>query len=293
MKVLILGSEGQLGRELRRASWPEATLLLPYDIDRVDIGQAGAAAALIEKERPALVVNAAAYTAVDRAETEPDAAFAANARGPRYLAQVCAAQAIPLIHISTDYVFDGTKDGAYVESDLTAPLGVYGRSKRDGEVAVRETLGRHLILRTSWVYSVFGGNFVKTMLRLGGERSELRIVADQVGAPTAARDLADWIVRIAPAAMSGDAAFGTYHACNDGATSWCGFAEAIFADLQQRTGRSVAVIPIATADYPTPARRPANSRLDCGLLRRNFGIVPRPWQAALQDVLDELLGEAA
>jgi dTDP-4-dehydrorhamnose reductase len=292
MKILILGSNGQLGRELQRAAWPQPAVLLPYDLDRVDIAVPGAAAALIDEHRPDLAVNAAAYTAVDKAESEPDAAFAANARAPGYLAQACAPRAIPLVHISTDYVFDGTKEAPYVESDSTGPLSVYGRSKRDGEAAVRDSLPRHLILRTSWVYSVFGGNFVKTMLRLGAERSQLRVVADQTGAPTAACDLAGWIAQMAPAAVSGRAPYGTYHACNGGETSWCGFAEAIFADVKQRTGRSVAVTPIATAEYPTPARRPINSRLDCSLLQQEFGIVPRPWQEALQDVLDELAGQA-
>lgn len=292
MKVLLLGSHGQLGRELQRAQWREMPELLPYDLDQVDIAAPGAAAALIAHNRPDILVNAAAYTAVDKAESEPQAAFAANARGPEFLARACAMHDIPLVHVSTDYVFDGTKQRPYVENDPYAPLSIYGRSKRDGEIAVRSTLPQHLILRTSWVYSKFGNNFVKTMLRLGGERSELRVVADQTGAPTAAGDLAACIAQMAPSAAAGSGPYGTYHVCNAGETNWYGFAEAIFADMKRRTGRSIAVTPIATADYPTPARRPASSRLDCSLLKQDFGIALRPWQRALQDVLDELHGEA-
>jgi dTDP-4-dehydrorhamnose reductase len=286
MKVLLLGSHGQLGRELRRARWPAGTELLTHDLDTVDIAVPGAAAALNERIAPDIVINAAAYTAVDKAESEPEVAFACNLRGPEYLAQACAIAGISLIHISTDYVFDGTKPASYVEDDAPAPLGIYGRSKRNGEIAICRTLPRHLIVRTSWLYSVFGNNFVKTMLRLGAEQSELRVVADQIGAPTAAGDLAASIVTMVPAAIAGEAAYGTYHICNAGETSWHGFAKAIFADLKRRTGREVAVIPIETAAYPTPARRPLNSRMDCSLLRQKFGIAMRPWQIALQDVLD-------
>ncbi len=285
--VLIAGSRGQLGLELLRARWPEGFRIVGVDVEDIDIADAASVARTFVEHRPSVVINAAAYTAVDRAESEPDKAFAVNEGGAHNLAQACAIDDIPLIHISTDYVFDGTKPEPYVESDATAPLSVYGRSKLEGEIAVLEALARHLILRTSWLYSAFGSNFVKTMLKLS-ERGEVRVVADQMGTPTSAADLATVIVRLVPAALAGTAAWGTYHAANSGWTSWHGFAQRIFDDLRRRTGREVALTPIATADYPTPARRPANSRLDCGLLQRSFGITMRRWEDALDDVLDEL-----
>jgi dTDP-4-dehydrorhamnose reductase len=285
--VLIAGSRGQLGLELSRARWPENWKLIGVDIGDVDIADAASVARAFVEHRPSFVINAAAYTAVDRAEGEPERAFAVNQGGARNLAEACAIDDIPLLHVSTDYVFDGTKPEPYVESDATAPLSVYGRSKLEGEIAVRGALAHHLILRTSWLYSSFGSNFVKTMLRLS-ERGEVRVVADQVGTPTSAADLATVIVRLTPAALSGNAIWGTYHAANSGWTSWHGFAQRIFDHLRHRTGRDVKLTPIGTAEYPTPACRPANSRFDCSLLQRSFGISMRRWEEALEDVLDEL-----
>jgi dTDP-4-dehydrorhamnose reductase len=285
--VLIAGSRGQLGLELSRARWPENWKIAGIDLDDVDIADAASVSRAFAEHRPSVVINAAAYTAVDRAESEPERAFAVNQGGARNLAEACAVDDIPLIHVSTDYVFDGTKPEPYVESDATAPLGVYGRSKLEGEIAVRTALDRHLILRTSWLYSAFGNNFVKTMLRLS-ERGEVRVVADQVGTPTSAVDLATVIVRLTSAALSGNATWSTYHAANSGWTSWHGFAQRIFDDLRRRSGREVELKAITTADYPTPASRPANSRLDCSLLQRSFGIAMRHWEEALEDVLDEL-----
>jgi dTDP-4-dehydrorhamnose reductase len=294
MKVLVLGSYGQLGRELTRRAWPSGTEIIGLDRDTDDISQPGVADKLFGAYAPSVVVNAAAYTAVDRAEIERDEAYAGNVRAPQFLAEACARHRTPLIHVSTDYVFDGAKPTPYEESDATMPISVYGRTKCEGEEAVRATLDKHLILRTAWLYSPFGNNFAKTMLRLGAERAEMRVVNDQHGSPTSAGDLAGCIAKLLPSTADGTARYGTYHVTNAGATTWYGFAQAIFHDLHRRTGRRVVLGAIATSEYPTPARRPANSRLDCGLLARNFGLTMRPWQAALGDVLDELhAGKAA
>jgi dTDP-4-dehydrorhamnose reductase len=245
----------------------------------VDIADAEAVSRALDQTRPALVINAAAYTKVDLAEQECEAAHLGNEVGPGVVAAACAAQQTPLIHISTDYVFDGAKAGAYVESDAIAPLGVYGRTKAAGEAAVRAAAKRHIILRTSWVYGEFGNNFLKTMLRLAKERDELRVVADQRGCPTSTRDIAEAILRIAPRLEAGAGAqlYGVYHFAGAGATSWHGFAIRIIDAQAEITGRRPKVVAIATADYPTPARRPANSVLDCGLFRRTFGFGARAW----------------
>jgi dTDP-4-dehydrorhamnose reductase len=236
----------------------------------------------MQRERPDMVINAAAYTAVDRAESEPDAAWAANCTGPAQLAAGCREAAIPLIHISTDYVFDGSKQGPYREDDPVNPLGVYGRSKEAGDRALREALAEHVILRTAWVYSAHGHNFVKTMLRLAGERPVLRVVADQTGSPTSAADIV--VRRLA----AGEGRWGTFHFTGGGAVTWHGFAEAIFELAAPWRGPPPRVEAITTADYPTPARRPTNSVLDCRLIADAFGIVPRPWSEALAEVIREL-----
>jgi dTDP-4-dehydrorhamnose reductase len=292
MKVLVLGAGGQVGRELRRYSWSAETRLVAFDRFCLDITLREAVFATIANERPDIVVNAAAYTAVDRAESEPDAAWAANCAGPANIAASCRESGIPLIHISTDYAFDGTKSGPYREDDPVNPLGVYGASKEAGERTVREALREHVILRTAWVYSMHGHNFVKTMLRLAEERPVLRVVADQTGSPTGAADIADAIARIAQHVRDGDAAWGTYHFVGAGAVTWHGFAEAIFDLASRWRGSPPRVDPITTADYPTPARRPANSVLDCSRIAAAFGIEPRPWRAALAEVIEELYAAA-
>ena len=222
-------------------------------------------------------MNAAAYTAVDLAESDIAEARRGNEIGPAVLAAACAGASVPLIHISTDYVFDGTKPGAYVESDPVAPLNVYGRTKVAGEAAVRQALRRHVILRTAWVYSEFGKNFLKTMLRLATTHDELRVVADQRGSPTSARTIADAILRIAPRLYGGDDVYGTYHFTAAGVTTWHGFATRIIATAAPLTGRHPRVIAIATADHPTATRRPANSQLDCRRFAQTFGIAAPPW----------------
>lgn len=285
--VLVVGETGQLARELARAAWAPGVEVTFAGRDIIDLARPETATAVVAAMKPGVVVNAAAYTAVDKAENDADQAFLVNRDGPAALARAAAAVGAPMIHVSTDYVFDGTKDGAYTENDPVAPVSVYGRSKEAGERAVREAAERHVILRTAWVYSPFGNNFVKTMLRLGAEREELRVVADQRGCPTAAADIAAAIVRLAGA----DHGWGTYHYSGAGPTTWHGFAEAIFAGAAARGAQVPArVTAIGTADYPTPAVRPANSVLDCSRIDRVHGIVARNWREALEDCLDALIG---
>lgn len=288
MKLLVLGAGGQVGRELCRLAWPDGWEIAAFDRQGLDITEREAVFAGVARERPDIVVNAAAYTAVDRAESEREAAWAGNCTGPANLAAACRDAAIPLIHISTDYVFDGTKSGPYREDDPVAPLGAYGASKEAGERVVRDALAEHVILRTAWVYSAHGHNFVKTMLRLASERPALRVVADQIGSPTSAVDIAAAIGAIVGQLGTGNRRWGTYHFVGGGAVSWHGFAEAIFALAEPWRGRPPLVEAIATADYPTPARRPANSLLDCTKIGGAFGIVPRPWREALAEVIREI-----
>lgn len=280
--ILVFGGNGQLGRELRRAAEERHVALQAVTRAEADIAEAAAIAAALKRWKPSLVVNAAAYTNVDGAESHHAEAQRDNELGPGVLAAACAAAGIAMVHVSTDYVFDGSKDGAYRESDPVHPISAYGRSKAAGEAAVRRALVRHIILRTAWVYSEFGRNFLKTILQLAQTRDELRIVADQHGSPTSARELAEAILHIAPRAIAEPRLAGTYHFTADGATTWHGFAECIVAAAAPITGRNPRVTPIATADYPTPARRPANSRLDCSLFVQTFGLRPRPWRDTVQ-----------
>lgn len=292
MKILVLGAGGQVGRELCRYSWSAEMRLIAPGRSRLDITWPEAVAAAIEGERPDIVVNAAAYTAVDRAENEPDAAWAANCAGPASVAAACRDAGAALIHISTDYVFDGTDDNPYREDAPVNPLGVYGASKEAGERVVRETLREHIILRTAWVYSAHRHNFVKTMLRLAAERPALRVVADQTGSPTSAADIAGAIARIAQHIWGGNTDWGTYHFAGASAVTRHGFAEAVFELASRWHGPPPRVDAIASADYPTPARRPAKSVLDCSRIRATFGIEPRPWRAALGEVIEEIFNTA-
>lgn len=292
MRLLVFGAAGQLGFELCRIAKPEGIEVFGTTRQEADVTKYSQVVAALEDSGCALAVNAAAYTAVDQAENDRDAAFAVNRDGARNVAQACERKGTPLIHISTDYVFDGTKPGAYGENDPVRPLNVYGASKVAGERAVRAALGRHVILRCSWVYGAGGQNFVKTMLRLAEGTAEggevLRIVDDQCGCPTSARDIAGAILAIAPA-LNNDT-WGTYHFCNVGRVSWYDFAREIFLQRATITGaREPRILPIATADYPAPARRPANSELDCTKFASAFGFAPRGWRSALSEVLDEML----
>ena len=298
MKILLFGGNGQVGSELRRSLGPlgdvvattrSGTLEDGTACERADFDAPESLAALIERVAPEIVVNAAAHTAVDRAESELDAAFRANAQAPQAIAEACARHGIRLVHYSTDYVFDGRGTRPYREDDPTAPAGVYGASKLAGEEAIRASGAPHLILRTAWVYAAHGRNFLRTILRLAGERDELRVVADQIGTPTPATLIADATARVLaqPATRS-----GTWHLTATGATSWHGFAEAIMQGAHARglIARIPRVLPIATADYPTPAARPAYSVLDCSALQRDFGIALPDWQEGLSRTLDELAG---
>jgi dTDP-4-dehydrorhamnose reductase len=291
-KILVFGAAGQVGCELVGLSWPDGLRAVGFDRAATDITDADAVARAFAEVHPALVVNAAAYTGVDKAEQEAPRALAVNRDGANNLAAACAQRNLPLIHLSTDYVFDGTKASAYVEDDPVAPLGVYGASKQAGEAVIRDALTRHVILRTAWVFGVHGSNFVKTMLRLGAERSELRIVADQQGCPTEAADIARAVARIAATLLGapGPQHFGTFHYAGQPPTSWHGFAQAIFRRVAATGRPAPALSAITTADYPTPARRPANSVLDSGKLARIYGIAPCDWQGALDRVLGALIG---
>lgn len=296
MTVLVFGGNGQLGQELLRALAPLGTVVattrsgvLPDGsaCEVADFGQPASLPALLDRLQPSVVVNAAAYTAVDRAEQEPEAAFAANAQAPGVIAQWCAARGVPMVHYSTDYVFDGQGTAPYREDEPTAPLGVYGTSKRDGEEAVRAAGGRHLIFRTAWVYASHGANFLRTMLRVGAEREELRVVADQTGTPTPAVLIAEVTAKALqhPGRLS-----GTWHLTASGQASWHGFAEAIFAEAVSAglLARAPRVHAISSAEYPTPARRPAWSVLDNARLQQDFGIALPPWREGLQRVIGEL-----
>ena len=275
--ILLFGANGQLGQEMVRASAARGMSLVALSHAEADIADANAVREAIARHTPALVVNAAAYTKVDLAETDVEAARRGNDIGPALLGEACAATGIPLVHVSTDYVFDGTKPTAYVETDAVSPASSYGRSKEAGERALRAATPRHVILRTSWVYSEFGHNFLKTILRLAATRDELRIVADQRGCPTSTLDLAEAVLSIAPRLIAGEDVWGTYHFAGSGVTTWHGFASRIVAAQTPFTGRSPRVTPITTAEYPLPAPRPANSELDCSLFARIFGIRARPW----------------
>lgn len=292
MRVLILGTPGQLGHELMKAAWPAGTELAGRAHPEFDMARPEDVDAAVADGDWDVVVNATAYTAVDKAESERDLAYAVNAAGVERLALACKAKGVPLIHVSTDYVFDGTKPHPepYVETDPVCPVNVYGASKEAGEALLRAAWERHVILRTSWVYAAHGANFVKTMLRFGRERPEMRVVDDQYGAPTAAADLAAAIVKIAvQTAGKTDAPWGTYHLTGTGWTTWAGFAEHIFQRLERSEGKRPTLHRIAAAEYPTPAARPANSRLDCAKIKAAFGIETPLWRESLDRVLDELL----
>lgn len=292
-RLLLLGAGGQVGREIAAQAAGAGHELVALDHAGLDITDAAALTRALATARPEVVINAAAYTAVDRAESEPERAHLINAAAPGLIAQACAEQGAALIHLSTDYVFDGTKQGAYVETDPVAPLGVYGASKEEGERAVRAALARHLIIRTSWVYGIHGANFLKTMLRLAAERDRLTIVADQRGCPTATRDIADGLLAAVPLLAAGTLAPGTYHLAGTGATSWFDFATAIVERTGLHTGRHPEIVPITTADYPTPARRPANSELSSAAFAQASGFRAAPWQDRVVEVVDTLLASPA
>ncbi|WP_242110723.1 dTDP-4-dehydrorhamnose reductase [Luteimonas aquatica] len=295
MKILLFGANGQVGTELRRSLAPLGEVVattrsgeLPGGgrCEAADFDRPAELAAIVDRVEPDVVVNAAAYTAVDRAEQDAEAAFRANAQAPGAIAAACARRGLPLVHYSTDYVFDGTATRPYREDDPTSPLGVYGASKLAGEQAIQTSGARHLILRTAWVYAAHGKNFLLTMLRLAKERDELRVVADQVGTPTSAVLIADVTAR----ALARPSFQGVHHLTAAGETTWHGFAEAIVAGAAAAgmLGKAPTVTPIATAEYPTPARRPAYSRLECAPLESALTLQLPQWQQDLARVMGDL-----
>jgi dTDP-4-dehydrorhamnose reductase len=289
VNILLTGRNGQVGWELQRALLPLGRVHA-FGHAELDLADAAAVRRKLDEIRPDAIVNAAAYTAVDKAESEPDLANAVNAAAPALLAEEAAKRGALLIHYSTDYVYDGAKAAPYVETDPTGPLGAYGRSKLAGEAGIRAAGCDHLIFRTSWVYAARGANFLRTILRLAAEREELRIVADQVGAPTWARLIAEATAHALRQAMQerngGKFDSGVFHLAAAGETSWHGFASAI---VEGRKGLRVkTVTPITTPEYPLPAPRPANSRLDTGAFRARFGLVLPDWRDCLQLCLEEI-----
>jgi len=279
--ILVFGKTGQVATELQRLGD-----VVALGRDQADLSNPAACADAIRTHSPRAVINAAAYTAVDKTEEEEALATLINGDAPTAMAQACAELDIPLIHISTDYVFGGTGDAPWQPDDPTAPQNAYGRSKLAGEIGIRNSGAVHAILRTSWVVSAHGANFVKTMLRLSETRDALNIVADQFGGPTPARDIAMACLQIAEQLIADPSKSGTYHYSGAPDVSWADFARAIF----EQAGKAVAVTPIPTTDYPTPAKRPLNSRMECGATERAFG-VPRPdWLYGLTMILQELEG---
>lgn len=297
MRLLVTGAHGQVGWELARSLMPLGDVVA-LGRDRCDLARPGTLAALVAEIAPDVIVNAAAYTAVDRAEGEEALATTINGDAPGELARAANAAGVLLVHYSTDYVFDGTQASPYDEDDAVSPVNAYGRSKLAGESAIRASGCDQLILRTTWVFASRGANFVRTMLRLGAEREALRVVADQVGAPTWARNIADATALIVAQAQRErrDGAFdsGVFNLTSRGATSWHGFAEAIFAAARERLPADALtvrdVVPIPASDYPTPAARPANSLLAPGRLQARFGVVMPRWEDALVRCLDEITG---
>ena len=284
-RLMVTGAGGMTGSEISDRAHTAGWDVLPLSHTDLDISDAGAVAEAVRRFWPQVIVNCAAYTAVDRAESEPAIAAAVNAAGARNVAKAAAGLA-PLIHLSTDYVFGGDAETAYAPDAQTGPIGVYGKTKLAGEIAVREETPFHAIVRTSWVFSHRGHNFLRTMLRFAAERDEIRVVDDQIGRPTSAADLADALLVVADKLSGSTAATGTYHFANAGETTWFGFARAIFEESTALgEGHSPRLIAIKTGDFPTTARRPASSVLDTTTFTEHFGVVPRPWREALHDCI--------
>jgi len=286
--ILLIGSNGQVGKELQKIL-PSYGDIISVERPTVDLAQPDTLRNVIRSKQPQIIINAAAYTAVDKAESEPELASAINAIAPLIIAQESQKLGAFLIHISTDYVFDGNGYRPYQETDATNPLSIYGKTKLAGEEAIRETCAHHLILRTAWVYGRFGkSNFVKTMLRLGAERQEIRVVADQIGSPTWAQDIATVIAQTIPQLTPEIS--GSYHYTNSGIASWYDFAVAIFEEAQRLDFplQVERIVPITTAEYPTPARRPAYSVLACGKISAILETHPPHWRQRLRQMLRDL-----
>lgn len=293
MKVLVFGSTGQLGWELMQKLEKNGMVPLGFDLPSVDVTDGEAVLAVIAHEKPDCVVNASAYTQVDRAEVECELAFRVNRDGPGFMAKACAMERIPLIHISTDYVFNGQKNEPYRVDDITAPLGVYGLSKVAGEHEVRKHTQEHIIIRTSWLYGRQGQNFVKTMLRLAEEKDVIRVVNDQFGCPTYAGDLADAIIVVVESMKTrNEGLWGTYHYSGKGVTTWYAFAREIVDFVREEKTLTVKkVIPIFSSEYPTPVKRPMYSVLDCSVIEERFNITTKYWRESLGKMLKEHTNE--
>lgn len=291
--IVVIGGNGQLGSALTSLLKTTPNGLVSAGRSDIDITRNESVVTFFDHVKPSIVVNAAAYTAVDKAESEPEMAFAVNDLGAKNLADICRRLDVPLIHFSTDYVFDGRLTSAYRESDPVSPLGVYGRSKAAGEKIIRDTLSRHIIIRTAWLYGFNGNNFVKTMLRLGKTKPTMRVVDDQFGCPTFAGDLASAVSQIIGYIRSKQPdAWGTYHFCNGGSASWYAFAKEIFK-IADRSGsykmKCSNLEPIPSSEYPTPVRRPPNSVMSCHLIQKTFNIQIPHWKTTLANVLPELI----
>lgn len=284
MKLLVFGRSGQVGVALRRVAASAGVEMVALGRGEADLAEPGACARAIERSDADVVINGAAYTAVDRAEDEPELAGRINAQAAGEIARAAAEGGLPLLHLSTDYVFDGTGAQPWCPGDVPSPINAYGRSKLDGEAAIAEAGGTHVILRTSWVFSAHGANFVRTMLRLAESREEIAVVSDQIGGPTPAAALAEALLTLARASTGPDFRSGVHHLSGAPDTSWAGFAREIF----RRSGRDVRVREIPSADFPTRARRPLNSRLDCTSLVESFGIARPDWRDGLREVLAEI-----
>jgi dTDP-4-dehydrorhamnose reductase len=297
MRIVVTGRTGQVVTALgQRAGLAPDVTVVALGRPELDLADEASIAAALAASAPDVIVSAAAYTAVDQAETEPDLAERVNGAGAGAVAASARRLGVPVIHLSTDYVFDGSKASAYVESDPVGPVSAYGRSKLAGERAVAAANPDHVILRTAWVYAPAGKNFVRTMLRLAASRPELSVVADQHGCPSYAPDIADAVIAVARRLLAepqDSSLRGVFHLCGTGSTDWAGFADAIFAESARRGGPSAKVRRIGTADYPTPARRPANSRLDCSKLGHAYGIAMPHWSDALSRCMDELAQQGA
>ena len=293
MKLLVFGRTGQLAQSLLARHGQSGIEIIAVGRPDADLSESQSLTAAIEKVSPNIVVNAAAYTGVDQAETDQDQAKLINELGAGYVAAVCEAYGCPLIHVSTDYVFDGTKSAPYTELDPVAPLGVYGHSKYAGEQRVAELCPQHVILRTAWLHSPYGQNFVKTMLRLASERPDINVVNDQIGSPTYAPHLAEAICTITQQIHrnADDRLWGVYHAAGEGQASWFDVAKETFAVSKRQGGPSANVHPIPSSDYPTPAQRPANSRLDCGKLKSRFNAALPCWTSGVAECVAHLLAQ--
>jgi dTDP-4-dehydrorhamnose reductase len=291
MRIAVTGKQGQVVSALLERGPAAEVEIVAVGRPELDLSDRASIRAALSDIKPDAIVSAAAYTAVDKAESEEALAFVVNAQGPTTIAEVAKELDVPVVHLSTDYVFPGNKNGAYIETDATGPVSAYGRSKLAGERGVIAANSNHAILRTAWVYSPFGANFVKTMLRLAETRGALSVVADQYGTPTSAFDIADAVIAVAKQlAVDPDAKLrGVFHLTGSGEATWADFAETIFAGLQAKSGKIISVDRITTADYPTPAKRPANSRLSNDKLKQAYGIVLPDWKESTKVVLDRLL----